>query len=282
MRPKIPNFFLVGSQKSATTWIYRCLVEHPQIYLPANDEIHFFDIHYFRGVTWYQKFYNGYKGEKIAGDTTSSYIRDPQVPKRIANYNSDAKLIFSLRNPIDRAFSHYWHEKRKGKIAFDFSEIFENYDLFQNFIVPGFYHYHLENFYAHFPQNQILLMIYEDLEKDPRQFLQKILTFLNVNTDFLPKVLYNRINKALYMPSTFEKAEYHFYFILSRTVMNLLPWKIKERLQQRYPFDLNSNGIQSEYDRGMDNALRADIRKIFKFENEKLGKLINRDLSFWS
>lgn len=282
MRPRIPNFFLVGSQKSATTWMYRCLVEHPQIYLPAEDEIHYFDIHYYRGVSWYQQFYNGYKGEKVAGDTTSSYIRDPQVPKRIADYNSDAKLIFSLRNPIDRAFSHYWHEKKKGKIAFDLSEIFENYDLFQNLIVPGFYHYHLENFYAHFPQNQILVMIYEDLEKDPRQFLEEIFTFLKVKIDFLPNVLHDRINKAWYMPSTFEKAKYYFYLILTRTVMKLLPRSIRERLQQKYSFDLDSNGIKSEYDRGMNDALRAEMRNIFKSENEKLGELINRDLSFWS
>ena len=64
--------------------------------------------------------------------------------------------------------------------------------------------------------------------------------------------------------------------------MNLLPWNLKERLQRRYLFDLDSNGVKSEYDRGMNNALRAEIRNIFKSENEKLGELINRDLSFWS
>ncbi|MEL6493217.1 MAG: sulfotransferase domain-containing protein, partial [Cyanobacteria bacterium J06621_3] len=146
----LPNFFLAGCQKTGSTWIHQCFREHPEIYVPQDDAIHYFTINYYKGLSWYQQYYQEQLNETMIGDTTPSYIRDPFVPRRIFNYCADAKIIITLRNPIDRAFSHYWHEKKKKKIAFDFSEVIRNYDLYQNWIVPGFYYEHLQKFYEWF------------------------------------------------------------------------------------------------------------------------------------
>ena len=109
-------FFLAGFQNCATTWLHRCLEEHPQIFVPNVDMVHYYDMNYHRGRDWYEKFYQSYNQEQMRGDTTVSYARSELAIKRIAKTNSNAKIILSLRNPITRAFSHYWHEKKKGKI----------------------------------------------------------------------------------------------------------------------------------------------------------------------
>lgn len=181
------DFFLVGAQKCATTWIHRCLREHPDIYLSKEDEIHYFDIHHHLGIDWYHQFFVDRKDEIFVGDTTSSYIRDFFTPERIHAYNPDSKIIFSLRNPTDRAFSHYWHEKKKGKIAFDFEELFENYDLFESWIRVGFYWYHLKRFEQFFDRNQMLVLIQEEILHDRQGTLKRIFEFIGADTGFVGK-----------------------------------------------------------------------------------------------
>jgi hypothetical protein len=278
MAVKLPNFFLIGCQKAATTWLYRCFKEHPEIYVPRNDEIHFFDIHYFRGLAWYEQFYKDYNGEKMIGDTTSSYIRDPLVPKRIADYKLDAKLLVSLRNPIERAFSHYWHEKKKRKIAFAFNEVFENYDLFQNWIIPGFYRQHLENYYKYFSKEQILVVIFEDIARNARGFLQQVFGFLDVDANFAPTVLEVKINEAWYQRTTGEKVK-HFIGLLYEKVISKFMFP---QSKDRYVGEMDLSRGASEYEEGMDAFIRDRLQEIFRKENERLGELVNRDLSFWN
>ena len=278
MAVKLPNFFLIGCQKAATTWLYYCFKEHPEIYVPSNDEIHFFDINYFRGFAWYEQFYKDYSGEKMIGDTTSSYIRDPLVPRRIADYKLDAKVLVSLRNPIERAFSHYWHEKKKRKITFAFSELFENYDLFQNWIIPGFYRQHLENYYKCFPKEQILVVIFEDIAKNAHGFLRQIFGFLDVDSDFIPSVLEVKINEAWYHPRTMKKVKDFIWLLFSKAMNKFMFHKNKSRDAR----EMDLSRSVSEYEEGMDRSLRARLQEIFREENERLGELINRDLSFWN
>ncbi len=265
----LPNFFLAGCSKSGTSWLHRAFQEHPQIYLPKKHEIHFFDIHYSKGVEWYRQFFDDYAGEKAIGDTTTSYIWDASAPARIAEYDPAAKIIFSFRNPIERAFSHYWHEKKKGKIAFAFREVFENYDLFNIWITTGFYHRYLVHFYDYFPTENILVLIYEDMKKDSGAFVRTAYTFLEVDADFEPSILNKRLNPAWYRPPWLD--------VLPRPIYNLVPKLIKRLVRQLFP-----KQFESEYDRGMDSDVRAQLAEIFRPENEKLATLINRDLSFWT
>lgn len=243
--------------------------------------VHFFDIHYVKGFDWYQQFYTDYAGEKAIGDTTVSYVRDPSVPRRIAEFDSNAKLLFSLRNPIDRAFSHYWHEKKKRKIAFKFEEVFTNYDLYQSWVVPGFYYQHLERFYKYFPKEHVLVILVDDIEKDPQATIRQVFAFLGVDAHFVPSVLHRRANTAWYQPVGLEKAEQNLRTLLVKPIWELMPEQVRKSVQNRYFGRLSLGKIESEYDRGMDKDVRAQLHEIFRPENEKLAELINRDLSFW-
>jgi hypothetical protein len=277
----LPNFFLAGCQKTASTWLHRCFREHPDIYVPENDATHYFTMNYYKGLNWYCRVYEDYSGEKVIGDTTPSYIRDYYAPSRIAEYNRNAKLIFTFRNPIDRAFSHYWHEKKKRKIAFKFNEALENYDLYENWIVAGFYHQHLSRYYEYFQKEQILVLIYEDLKENPYLFLKKIFNFLEVDDNFVPSVIEKKVNVAWHHPRDINKKNKQPIKSLAKLV---IPQKVYHRIGQKISKSLCRIGLSlSEYyDVGITPEMRDRLRKIFDKENQKLSQAIGRDLSHWN
>lgn len=280
---KFPNFFLAGFQKTASTWIYYCLKEHPEVYVPDKDALHFFTINNYKGLGWYQNFYQNCNGEKAIVDPTPSYFRDPLAIKKIWEFNPNAKFIISLRNPIDRAFSHYWHEKKKGKISFSFEEAISyndvgNYDLYNNWIIPGFYHHHIENFLEVFSKDQLLILIYENLKKNPKEFLTEILTFLEVDESFEPSVLNKIVNKA--GKPTNKTPTKKIY----DKIKHIIPSFVKSPMKKIFNsnFQPRQNGtIMTEYDRGMAPEIRLKLQEIFSDEIEKLEKLVEKDLSFW-
>jgi hypothetical protein len=190
------ELFHIGPQKTATTWVYRCLQEHPQVAVPPKDSIHYFDMFYACGRGWYETFFAGARPEQKLFDPTPSYIRSPFAAGRIAAENPNAKIALSLRHPVERAFSHYWHEKKKRSINFSFPEVLENYDLFSSWIEPGLYARHLERFLKHFPREQILCQRFDDLERDPRMFLDQLLEFFELDRGLTPSVLHTRVNAA--------------------------------------------------------------------------------------
>jgi len=204
MRPI--DAFHIGPQKVGRTWIYECLRQHPEIGCPTQDRIHYFDMHYHLGREWYARHYKDQESGKVLLDPTPSYIRSPLAPGRIAKENPNAKIIVCVREPIERAFSHYWHEKKKRRHNFRFSEILENYDLYSCWLEPGFYSVHIGRYLEHFPREQILCQIFDDLEDDPPVFLRQLLEFIDVDPDFVPSVLDQRVNTARPASTLAERA----------------------------------------------------------------------------
>lgn len=251
----LPTFFLAGCQKCASSWIWRCLREHPDVFVPTTDAVHFFTIKYHRGFEWYEPFFGGYAGEPQVGDTTPQYWRNARARERMAAFNPHAKLILSVRNPIERAFSHYWHEKRKRKTNRPFADALNNnIDVFESWIGSGFYMPHIRELLTLFPREQLLVVLYDDLQKNPRSFLRQIFEFLEVNPGFTPSVLNAPVNRATYRPG------------ISECITNLLHGR---RL------------FESEYDRGIDPRLRGELREIFRPYNDALAEFLGRDLSCW-
>lgn len=189
------NLFHVGPQKSGTTWLYQALKEHYEVTTSETDAIHFFDMNFHRGIDWYHKFFND-ASKTCVFDPTYTYIRDRSAPKKIFDYNSKAKIMFTARNPLERAFSHFWHEKKKDRFNFSFSEVFNNYDLFANWIEPGFYAMHYNKYLEFFPKEQIKILFLEDLNEDPKTFFEAICEFCEIDSSFSPSILEKKINSA--------------------------------------------------------------------------------------
>src|SRR4051812_23905676 len=120
--PPLPNFLVIGVEKGGTTWLHAQLKKHPQIFLPDTKEIHFFNKYssnlierdYFKlGIGWYLDFFKPYNGQRAIGEVTPMYICDSEAPLRIQKTLLSVRLIAILRNPVDRAYSHYWMAKNK-------------------------------------------------------------------------------------------------------------------------------------------------------------------------
>lgn len=275
MRPV--DIFHIGPQKAATTWVYECFLEHPEIACPPNDTIHYFDIHYTKGREWYSQFFEHARPDQMLFDPSYTYIRSPWAARRIASENPEAKIVLCLRNPIDRALSHYWHEKKKGKISFDFEEVTQNYDLFSSWIEPGLYAEHINRYLKHFSRSQILCLRYGRLKAgEERGFLRELFQFANIDSTFEPSIVGETVNEAG-GKRTFANA-------IWRRVRRRLHWIGASELVQKVE---NSSVFgewvydRKEYKSGINDGLRDELTDICDPEIRRLEELLDLDLSTW-
>jgi hypothetical protein len=183
-----------GAEKSGTTSLSYYLSAHPDIYIPDEKELHFFDDpqNYKKGEAWYSARFKTWNGESAVGECTPFYMYDPECVDRIKKAFPGIKLIFILRNPIDRAYSNYWHQVRGGKEFRSFEDALEMeksriaktryHDLTYSYLNKGFYAVQIERFLKHFSMDQILIVKFEDLKKEPQKVLNRIYGFLGIES----------------------------------------------------------------------------------------------------
>ena len=210
----LPDCIIIGAQKAGTTSLYDNLGMHPNVWLPDCREINYFNANYGRGLGWYKarfpskyvKFYEKQVASKpfITLESTPIYFIDINAPKRIKITLPDIKLIFLLRNPIDRAFSHWKMNKRRGFESLDFEQALVEEDariekdiqsmhsnpnfLLNNtcqlslysYCYRGLYFRRIQSWLETFSPSQILTIISEELwQKDGKEF-NRTLDFLGL------------------------------------------------------------------------------------------------------
>ena len=196
----LPNFICLGAAKSGTTTLHDILRQHPEIYVPAFKEPHFFDIpeNYKNGIDWYQKNYFKNANKKVIAEFTPSYFFDKEVPERIFNnLGSEVKFVVLLRHPVDRAYSHYLHSKRDEHEELDFveslnqeedrlSRYIENKDylsyLRNSYISQGLYGDMVERYLKYFKLENFMFIHFEKeflLKRD--KTIQRVLGFLDID-----------------------------------------------------------------------------------------------------
>jgi hypothetical protein len=222
----LPDFLIIGAQKSGTTSLFNSLVNHSCVVKPIWKEIHFFDNFYNRGINWYKscfhtsifKYYQRIQSQKkvITGEATPYYLYHPLCAQRISKILPNVKLIVLLRNPIDRAYSHYAMSVRQGWENLSFEDAIkfeqkrlegekekiiqnENYfsfkDLAYSYLCRGIYVNQLKTWMGLFPRNQFLVIKSEEYESFPEKILNDVLNFLH-----LPKeiVIHEKQNVGTY------------------------------------------------------------------------------------
>jgi hypothetical protein len=200
LRP-LPDFLILGAQKAGTTALYAYLRWHPQITGPSFKEVSFFDRHYANGERWYRA-HLPIRRRGIVGEASPSYLFHPLAPQRVAAMLPRARLVALLRNPVERAFSHYQHEVALGReqLSFEdavaredermegelermladpryFSHAWWNY----TYVARGLYAEQLERWFAAFPREQLLVLLTDDLAADTAGAYREVLQFLGVD-----------------------------------------------------------------------------------------------------
>lgn len=202
----LPDFVIIGTMKGGTTSLYKYLTQHPQILPARKKEVHFFDQSYQfnRGIRWYKSYFPLQKlpGERlITGEASPSYLFYPQVPYRLFNFLPNVKLIAILRNPVDRAYSHYQRNVFRGYEPLSFEDAIAqekqrlegekdkiianpNYNSrpyrLYSYLARGRYVEQLQSWFRYFAPHQFLILKSEDLFKHPSQQLNKVFDFLDL------------------------------------------------------------------------------------------------------
>ncbi len=110
----LPSFVIAGAQKCGTTTLAGVVRQHPEVHLSKRKEIHFFDRHFDRGLEWYESQFSPKPHHRQVGEATPAYMYDATARERLTQTLPEARLVIILRNPVDRAYSHYWHKRRLG------------------------------------------------------------------------------------------------------------------------------------------------------------------------
>jgi hypothetical protein len=222
-----PDFIVIGAQKGGTTALRAYLNHHPFLLLPKK-EVHFFDMNFHLGKQWYEKqLPKRPNAQYLIGEKSPSYLIHPTVPERVYSLYPQVKLIVILRNPVDRAYSHYWHNigpKRENlsfekAIEAEFSRIQgEKEKLIKNplhdfnqyrhysYLTRGIYVDQLKNWFKFFPREQMLILSSDDLYKFPKITMKKICAFLGVPNHAPKKNL--SVHKGSYPPMSLEMRQH--------------------------------------------------------------------------
>ena len=199
------NLFCIGCPKSGTTTLFKILCQHSQIHTPKFKEPFFFNnSNYQNGIDWYAKtYYDGIKNEKWILDFTPSYLYSDEALFRINEYSKgkDLKFIVMLRNPVERAYSHYLHTLRDGLEDLDFngaiqaeSERLLNYEnnllsqLKYSYIYQSLYHKHLSKYFESFGRNNFFVINYDSQILDKSEFklmISDLQNFLEIKIENL-------------------------------------------------------------------------------------------------
>lgn len=211
----LPEFLIIGSQKCGTTSLYRYLTAHPDIRPATVREIGFFNTyeHYSKGLAWYRSHFPSILRKSfsklilgrnlLTGEADTSYIVSPHALRRISRILPKAKLILILRNPVDRAYSHYQHSRRVGREWLSFEEALEREtervgNAWRRMLEDEryystdieYYSYSRRGIYADqvavllslFPTKQVLILQSEQFSADPPGTYRQVLEFLQVRS----------------------------------------------------------------------------------------------------
>ena len=281
----------MGAAKAGSTTINDVLRQHAQIYLPPSKELHFFDSdeHYSKGLDWYALHFERAKAGQIAGEFTPAYMAYDNVPERIKlTLGSDVKIIFSLREPVSRAYSEYLHNRRRGFIDAEFDEAiqweFSHTHLSRwerrkfSFISRGYYAQQISRFLKIFPRrNMFFIIMEEDLGVRSSETFAELLDFLELAPQQLD--LTKRSNVA-YEPRSMAAQHMLFnenpFLKLARKLV--YPERLRHYLRRRLMMLNAKRSPPSILSRADQESLQ---NRFYASEINALEELLRRDLSVW-
>ncbi len=274
--PTLPNFLVIGAMKAGTTSLYQYLRGHPDVFMATPKELHFFSTRRGIDLDWYADHFSG-AGTAIAiGEASASYTTYPDadgVPARIARVIPDARLIYVVRDPIERMRSHYLQRHGGGDERASIDQALLSEPIY---LETSQYAKQIERYLDHFPLHQILIVKSEALREDRRATIRTVFEFIDVDGSYWdPSVM----DREFYRTSDKQ--------VPRRSVQAIrrVPWA--RRLLHRTPESARKVGkrFTSEAppsDRAqVSNELRAQLIEILREDTERLRNYVAADFDGW-
>ncbi|MGH2784710.1 MAG: sulfotransferase domain-containing protein [Actinomycetota bacterium] len=268
---RLPSFLIIGAPKAGTTTLAAYLDAHPDVFVAREKEVHYFDTNFSRGLDWYRSRFIGAMSERAVGEASPTYMYATQRLERIAATLPKARLIAVLRDPVDRAYSHYWWQHAIGE-----SRSFEDAVRAEmrgewhegrpkRYLDGGRYRRYLEDVGRYFPRDALHVVTLEDLRREPAQTFSEVCRFLGVDGSFVPPNLGEVRNPAYRLRSPRLRR------LMFRTrAWRRLPSGVAERIDawNRVPFRYPD----------LDPALRSELRAWFADADAELAGWLGRPL----
>jgi hypothetical protein len=282
MTNNIPNLFIVGAMKSGTSSLHNYLGTHPEIYMSEFKEPQYFsdqdrDIsrRNFKSETEYLDLFKTANNVKIIGEASTNYSKIPEftnVPQRIKQFSPDAKIIYIMRDPVERALSHYWERVKRYLEGRDLLTTIKNEPEIIN---VGYYAMQLKPYIETFGSDRIFILTLESLKADKTATLKAIFDWLEVDTNIrVPDTGKHNVGEA-------EVQQFIGAPLVSilrqtplwSTIVKLIPKFITDRLRK----------LTKPVKRDMNQAPEAIayLRPILQQQTKELTQLLNRQFPEW-
>jgi hypothetical protein len=299
----LPNFLVIGAAKAGTTSLYHYLRQHPGIYLPPQKEINFFALEGktldFHGpgdrefissfsvtrLEDYVALFADVAGQTAIGEVSPMYLYSREAPERIRRHIPNAKLICILRNPVERAYSHYLmfvRDKREPHrrsfsraLADEKDRVRQNWEWAWSYVDIGFYAEQLTRYYELFDSRQIRIYLYEEFRERPYETLKDIFRFLEVDENFRPDISeqfnVSRVPRSEGLEKLLQESE---WFKSAARLLVPIPARWRHHIAEW----LRDKNI---YRPTLSRAMRKKLAAIYRNDVLKLQDLIGRDLGVW-
>ena len=275
-----PNLLIIGAMKSGTTSLHHYLKCHPQVFMSTPKELWYFvkEKNWSKGEKWYLDHFKNIGDALIIGESCPDYTMFPKykgVPERIYNFNSSVKLIYIMRDPVERAISHYWYNVRLGGENRNIMDVLLSDNFFYEF---SCYHMQLILYFEIFNRNQIYVQTFERLISNTASELSAICEWLEIDSNFN----FSGLTKKNVTPWKLEQVRKG-----GKIVHKFRQSKIWDLVHTFFPQRLKNIGIKLGYkqiDRRKhvpSEVIRFLQNKLHK-DTEKLSKLLDRNFSEWT
>jgi Sulfotransferase domain len=282
-----PNLFIVGAAKAGTTALYRYLDEHPDIYMSPMKEPHFFSriepdpklAAFFPHVVdkgAYLALFSRSAGARVRGEASTSYLPSEDASTAIRDVSPDAKIVIMLRNPVSRAFSHYWNDVREGIEDRSFAEAIEQelagppgrWGVSSLYVDCGFYAERVGRYLDAFGDN-VLILVFEEFVADPATHLERTLRFLGLDSS-LSRALDYEAHNTFALPRN----------ALARTILGSGP--ARNIVRRIVPRSVRAYGrrllVAPAPKPELGSDVRDRLRDIYASDAERVSDLLGRPL----
>ena len=279
----------VGAPKCGTSWLARCLSEHPSVGMADPATLNYFcdDMIWpeFRapaglGSSWLaERFAYRRAGQKLA-EISPNYLYDESSPRRIFDHNPRCKLIFAFRHPVEMLNSFYYQIGKESPLPSTLEGFILKYPEIRRL---GLYYLHLQRFLQVFPRNQCLFLLFDDIQSKPADVMKRCFEFLEVAPDFKPAALHQRINertvpRSQMVMAALNRVRHLLQSHTSQRLWHLLVWKLNLYRFHRWILRRNLKPAQTG---PIKQETREVLLEYFREDTRALGGFLGRDLSSW-
>jgi hypothetical protein len=270
---RLPNFLIIGAMKSGTTSLALWLGFHSNLFMVPKKELHFFEQEYARGLAWYGSHFAAVKAEKAVGEATPNYMYSPEAMERIRKDLPESRLIVLLRNPAERAYSHYWHNRARSHEELEFEAAIDaeparlakadsDGRMQYSYVDRGYYMRQIDSILSLFPRSQLMVAFLEDLERQPVETFKSACRFLGIDESEVPAEVGKAWNVYVTQRST-----------MLRRVGRRLPKPLRKLMRE-------VNVHEGKYP-DMAPPTRQHLVRLYAADVSRLEAFTGRDLTAW-